>query len=52
MLTESARRYPEKDAPGFMDTTLTYAQLNGAFSKVTNVFYSTHINNLVKLVKY
>lgn len=52
MLTESARRYPEKDAPGFMDTTLTYAQLNGASSQVANVIYSVHTTNLVKLVKY
>jgi long-chain acyl-CoA synthetase len=36
VLEDSARRYPNKDAFIFMDTHLTYAQLNGAANQVAN----------------
>lgn len=36
LLEDSARRYPTKDAFIFMDTHLTYAQVNGAANQVAN----------------
>lgn len=36
LLEDSARRYPNKDAFTFMDTALTYAQVNGAANQVAN----------------
>ena len=36
VLEDSARRYPTKDAFIFMDTHLTYAQVNGAANQVAN----------------
>ena len=36
LLEDSARRYPNKDAFIFMDTHLTYAQINGAANQVAN----------------
>ena len=36
ILEDSARRYPNKDAFIFMDTHLTYAQINGAANQVAN----------------
>lgn len=36
LLEDSARRYPNKDAFIFMDTALTYAQVNGAANQVAN----------------
>jgi long-chain acyl-CoA synthetase len=36
LLEDSARRYPNKDAFIFMDTVLTYAQVNGAANQVAN----------------
>ena len=36
LLEDSARRYPNKDAYIFMDTALTYAQVNGAANQVAN----------------
>ncbi len=36
VLEDSARRYPNKDAFIFMDTRLTYAQVNGAANQVAN----------------
>ncbi|MEM9718875.1 MAG: long-chain fatty acid--CoA ligase [Bacteroidota bacterium] len=36
ILEDSARRYPKKDAFIFMDTHLTYAQINGAANQVAN----------------
>ncbi|MFM8449700.1 MAG: long-chain-fatty-acid--CoA ligase [Haliscomenobacter sp.] len=36
MLEDSARRYPAKDAFLFMDTRLTFAQVNGAANQVAN----------------
>ncbi|MCE2892843.1 MAG: long-chain fatty acid--CoA ligase [Flammeovirgaceae bacterium] len=36
ILEDSAKRYPGKGAFTFMDTTLSYAQINGAASQVAN----------------
>lgn len=36
VLEDSARRYPDKDAFIFMDTHVTYAQLNGAANQIAN----------------
>ncbi len=36
ILEDSARKYPNKDAFVFMDTHLTYAQINGAANQVAN----------------
>lgn len=36
ILEDSARRYPTKDAFTFMDTTLNFAQINGAANQVAN----------------
>ncbi|MEL6835417.1 MAG: long-chain fatty acid--CoA ligase [Bacteroidota bacterium] len=36
LLEDSARRFPAKDAFVFMDTRLTYAQVNGAANQVAN----------------
>lgn len=36
LLEDSARRYPGKDAFVFMDTHLTYAQVNGAANQIAN----------------
>lgn len=36
ILEDSARRYPNKDAFVFMDTHLSYAQVNGAANQVAN----------------
>jgi len=36
LLEDSARRYPNRDAFIFMDTHLTYAQVNGAANQVAN----------------
>lgn len=36
ILEDSARRYPAKPAFTFMDTTLSYAQINGAANQVAN----------------
>lgn len=36
LLEDSARRYPTKDAFVFMDTRLTYAQVNGAANQIAN----------------
>jgi len=36
LLEDSAKRYPNKDAVIFMDTHLTYAQVNGAANQVAN----------------
>lgn len=36
LLEDSARRYPTKDAFVFMDTHLSYAQVNGAANQVAN----------------
>jgi long-chain acyl-CoA synthetase len=36
ILDDSARRYPTKNAFTFMDTALTYAQINGAACQVAN----------------
>ena len=36
ILEDSAKRYPAKVAFTFMDTSLTYAQVNAAASKVAN----------------
>lgn len=36
ILEDSARRYPTKDAFTFMDTTLNYAQINGAANQIAN----------------
>ena len=36
ILEDSARRYPSKAAFTFMDTTLNYAQINGAANQVAN----------------
>ena len=36
LLEDSARRYPNKDAYIFMDTALTYAQVNSAANQVAN----------------
>lgn len=36
ILEDSARRYPAKNAFTFMDTALTYAQVNGAANQVAN----------------
>lgn len=36
ILEDSARRYPNKDAFIFMDTHLTYAQINGAANQIAN----------------
>lgn len=36
ILEDSARRYPQKDAFVFMDTRLTYAQVNAAANQVAN----------------
>lgn len=36
LLEDSARRYPEKDAFIFMDTHLSYAQINGAANQIAN----------------
>jgi len=36
ILEDSARRYPNKDAFVFMDTRMTYAQINGAANQVAN----------------
>ena len=44
ILDDSARRYPAKAAFTFMDTTLSYAQLNGAANKVANGLRSIGIN--------
>lgn len=43
LLEDSARRYPNKDAFVFMDTRLTYAQLNGAANQVANGLRSAGI---------
>ncbi len=37
LLENSAERYPERDAIGFADTRLTYAQVNGAANQVANL---------------
>jgi long-chain acyl-CoA synthetase len=36
LLEQSAKRYPHHKAMTFMDTSLTYAQLNGAASQIAN----------------
>lgn len=36
LLEDSAQRYPTKDAFIFMDTTLSYAQINGAADQIAN----------------
>lgn len=36
LLEDSARRYPQKDAFVFMDTHLSYAQINGAANQIAN----------------
>lgn len=36
LLEDSARRYPQKPAFTFMDTSLSYAQVDGAANQVTN----------------
>ena len=36
ILEDSAKRYPMKPAFTFMDTTLSYAQINGAANMVAN----------------
>lgn len=36
IIEDSARRYPNKDAFVFMDTRLTFAQINGAANQVAN----------------
>jgi len=36
LLEQSAKRYPQNKAITFMDSTLTYAQLNGAANQVAN----------------
>ena len=36
ILEDSARRYPAKEAFTFMDTTLNYAQINGAANQIAN----------------
>jgi len=36
IIEDSARRYPTKDAFIFMDTAMTYAQINGAANQVAN----------------
>ena len=36
LLEQSAKRHPSQKAMTFMDTTLTYAQLNGAANQVAN----------------
>ena len=36
ILEDSARRYPNNDAFTFMDTTLSYAQVNGAANQIAN----------------
>ena len=36
ILEDSARRYPSKDAFVFMDTRMTFAQINGAANQVAN----------------
>lgn len=36
LLEQSAKRYPQHPAMTFMDTTLTYSQLNGAANQIAN----------------
>ncbi len=43
ILEDSARRYPGKNAFTFMDTTLNYAQINGAANQVANGLKSSGI---------
>lgn len=43
-LEDSARRYPSKDAFVFMDTHLTYAQVNGAANQIANGLVAAGIN--------
>lgn len=43
ILEDSARRYPAKPAFSFMDTSLTYAQINEAANKVANGLKKTGI---------
>lgn len=43
IIEDSARRYPTKDAFTFMDTTLNYAQINGAANQVANGLQSIGI---------
>ena len=43
LLENSARDYPEREAIVFMDTRLTYAQVNGAANQVANLLVSRGI---------
>jgi len=43
LLEDSARRYPNKDAFIFMDTHLSYAQVNGAANQIANGLKSIDI---------
>ena len=44
ILQDSARRYPQKAAVSFMDTVLSYSQINEAANKVANGLKSIGIN--------
>ncbi len=45
LLEDTARRYPAKSAFTFMDTTLNYAQINGAANQVANGLKSMGIQS-------
>ncbi|MFT7602599.1 MAG: long-chain acyl-CoA synthetase, partial [Saprospiraceae bacterium] len=45
LLEDSARRYPAKPAFTFMDTTLSYAQINAAANQVANGLKSIGIQD-------
>jgi len=46
-LEDSARRYPNKDAFVFMDTHLSYAQVNGAANQIANGLKASGIKSRV-----
>jgi len=46
LLEDSARRYPSRDAFIFMDTHLTYAQINGAANQAVSFTPLTQPTNL------
>ena len=43
LLEDSARRFPKKDAYTFMDTTLSFAQVNGAANQLANALVAKGI---------
>ena len=45
LLEQSAKRHPMQKAFSFMDTTLTYAQVNGAANQIANGLRSNGIKN-------